>query len=272
MRTARAVWNEAKHPRDSHGRFGHGGGGKAPSAREVIAKSRTFKRREAGPSSLTRSTASPKSVQRDPHRHGVPHTAEPAIDHAKWPDAGYDDIAQHLAGERQDALNAYTSDDICLPLNKRLRGGGDLGEITGPSFTDDDYEQYGSSRPYDLKELRDNLDWAISSGYLKRDVSLWRGAALTPSQVDSLTPGTELTDAAFMSTSLDPSKAEEFAAIRASNAPGTAPYVFRLLAPKGTKAVAADTDFSEVDEVVLPRDLATRVVEVNGNVIVLQVV
>lgn len=212
----------------------------------------------------------------DPHQLRDPHTGKWAdvagIDLGDWPDAGYDDIAQHLAGDRQDALNAYTSDDICLPLNKRLRDGGDLGEITGPSFTDGDYEEYGSSRPYDLKELRDNLDWAISSGYLKRDVSLWRGAALTPSQVDSLTPGTELTDAAFMSTSLDPSKAEEFAAIRASNAPGTGPYVFRLLAPKGTKAVAADTDFSEVDEVVLPRDLATRVVEVNGNVIVLQVV
>lgn len=199
-------------------------------------------------------------------------TDGPGVDLNDFAPATLDDLPG--LDDPAPAVSLYSRDEIALPLNRWLRADEDDPSVSdvahGASVTDEDWETYGSTRDYDLEEVMDGIDAALER--LPRSVTLWRAAALTPDQLDQMAPGTEFSDAAFMSTSISREAAEEYGGIRASQHPGTTPVMFRMLVPKGTMAVGVPEDgVDTIGEMLLDRDLPQTVVSRDGNVITVKV-
>lgn len=117
----------------------------------------------------------------------------------------------------------------------------------------------------------EQLDAAIKTGELQNDSTLYRGMAM-PADFNPAV-GDSFTDAAYTSTTTDPSVAAEFAEFRATGtsanlgttnvADGLHPVLMKINAPAGTSAIHGDRSVSEI---VISRDSAFKVTDLSTDV------
>lgn len=171
--------------------------------------------------------------------------------------------------ERRKPTGFYVKKDASLTQDERMSVDGYTSEAGNRVYNDP--LRAGKSP----SNYHTSLDSAISKSSAARGGVVYRGLAL-PENTD-LSPGTEFTDPAYMSTTEDRNFAEAFAQMRATGVTpeglntdnmkvfGGKPVVMRIPVQQGDHMMRGDTS---VKEIVLPRGQRYRVssVDTDGTV------
>jgi ADP-ribosyltransferase exoenzyme len=110
------------------------------------------------------------------------------------------------------------------------------------------------------KAWRGRMRSMINAMTLINDTTVYRGAALTPTQIMTLQPGVVVRDAGIMSTDEIMSNAELYVKSRRDNQPGTLSVIFKIHVP--AKTHGADVQYGEY---VFEDNTELRIVEVQRN-------
>lgn len=140
------------------------------------------------------------------------------------------------------ARDAYVVNDTAtLKMNATLRKKAGQGSV--------------SARAQQIDEL-------VANSTIRTDVVLHRGVAVSDDIAQAITPGTRIVDHGFQSTALSADTSRFYVNARAADMGGDQTRVmYRILAPRGTKATPVD-----FDEVVLARGVKMDVVAVTSTV------
>lgn len=152
-----------------------------------------------------------------------------------------------------DALDAYTNNGAFSPVNAELRG------VARKDSMMDDFFDLGDDSAGYIGQLIDDLDAAIDKQRTMTEMTLYRG--VESGSLSDLKRGTVITDKGYMSTTVNPTVAEEIA---------NGGDVLRISYPYNRPALYVDAlpDINlNQSEVLLPRGLTMKVTsiqQVNG--------
>lgn len=153
-------------------------------------------------------------------------------------------------------------------MGRGAGGGGRGGGVSSPSLSDGEisalsfYKEEGYSdinsalrngEEYDSNTI-DAIDSAISKSELTRDAVLYRG--MNPDLIDYMNEGEVFKDAGYVSTTKNPSTAEDFGIQFGRN------IMMEIHAPKGTNALHLDLAIEaarDEKEFLLPRNSSFRI-------------
>lgn len=129
---------------------------------------------------------------------------------------------------------------------------------TGGEYTDINGGLRSGKVPREYQATVKHLDSAIDQSRLPENTVLYRGMDMSPAMAAKMTPGAVFSDAAYTSTSINPSIPESFAR-------GEGKTLMRIKANKGQKGLAVNniSNFDGEHEILLPRGSQYKVTGVS---------
>lgn len=160
-----------------------------------------------------------------------------------------------LSKEQLEAAYAYThrSDGV---INNHLRGLPPPNEYHKQNLPGAKAHPTDEEHAANIERFKKNLDDAISSHPIPRDMTVYRG--MITKHLGDLEIGAEIEDHGYMSTSVDRSIAESFAGAGYKKESA----VLQIKLPKGHHAAPIQGKFDGEKEMLLPRGMKMRVVGV----------